>query len=218
MTLILDFDGTVTTEDIGDRVCGRFAAPQWLDIDRRWVRGELSLPEAQRQMWALCQCDRAAAVSYAQEVGQLRPGLDVLLDASRASGAALWLASGGFDFYIEPLLGPRRLLALSRRYYNRAHFESGEVRVEFPFLDSALSCERCAVCKGRVCQAARADGEAVVFIGDGYSDRCVFDHASPAVDRVFAVRGAALERLARERGLPVTPFADLAEVAQALFA
>src|SRR5262245_54303715 len=105
----LDFDGTVTMDDIGDLICARFAPSSWRDIDEQWVRGELPLQEAQRRMWGLCRCERHEALAYAREVGVLRPGLDELLSACERAGVPVWLASGGFDFYIEELLGPARL-------------------------------------------------------------------------------------------------------------
>src|SRR5437016_12740704 len=105
--LVLDFDGTLTTTDLGDDLCDRFAPPAWRDIDAEWVRNEISLPEAQRRMWALARCSREEAVAFGREVGELRAGLDGFLDSAARAGARLWLASGGFDFYIEAILGER---------------------------------------------------------------------------------------------------------------
>lgn len=216
-TLVLDFDGTLTLGDIGDLICGRFATPAWADIDAAWVRGELSLAEAQRQMWALCRCTAGQALEHAREVGHLRPGLDDLLAAAAAKHVPVWLASGGFDFYIEEILGPTRLLGLGRRYYNQARFAGDRVQVSFPHED--LSCRRCAVCKGRVCGlAAAAGGGPVAFVGDGTSDRCVLDHAAPGTTAaIFAVAGGPLEAEAAALGAAVVPFTDLSEVARRLF-
>jgi 2-hydroxy-3-keto-5-methylthiopentenyl-1-phosphate phosphatase len=222
---VLDFDGTVTERDIGDEVCERFAPPAWRDIDAAWVRNEISLPAAQRQMWALARAERAEALAYATEVGQLRRGLDELLTTSAERGHEIWLASGGFDFYIEGILGAR-LERFGRVYCNRAHFSDGNIAVEFPH--TAIACDRCAVCKGKVCDEARisANGSAksdakshtngherpVVFIGDGSSDRCAIGRA----DRLFAVRGSILARTCDERGAAYTAFDSLEEVTAAL--
>src|SRR5205823_2285092 len=105
----------------------------------------------------------------------------------QARGVELWLASGGFDFYIEALLG-ERLARFERALFNRVRFEEDRLLVEFPH--EAMACGRCAVCKGRVCDLARAAGRRVLFAGDGWSDRCVLGRA----DAVFAVRGGALAR------------------------
>src|SRR5258706_4146790 len=104
LVLVLDFDGTVTEKDVGDEVCDRFARTEWRDIDAQWVRNEISLPDAQRLMWGMARCERDEAVAWAHAIGHLRPGLDAFLDAAERAGARLWLASGGFDFYIEAIL------------------------------------------------------------------------------------------------------------------
>jgi len=203
--LVLDFDGTVTTRDIGDALCDRFAPPSWREIDAAWVRGELSLPEAQRRMWSLARATREEALTAAREIGRLRDGLDALVDGARDRGVELWLASGGFDVYIEALLG-ERLAGFTRRYWNRLVFDGDRMRVEFQQGD--LACARCAVCKGRVCDLATAIAPRVVFAGDGYSDRCAIGRASP----LCAVRGSFLAREAEERGVDFLPFDRLDEL------
>ena len=209
LVLILDFDGTVTEKDIGDEVCDRFADPGWKAIDDAWVRNEISLPEAQRQMWALARASRQEAVAYALEVGHRRPGLPQLLDAVAAQGGETWLASGGFDFYVEALLGSEAA-RFSRRYYNSTRFADGRIEVGFPH--EALACERCAVCKGKVCDEARAVAAHVIFVGDGSSDRCAVGRC----DALFAVRGGILDRHCTDRGAEATRYTRLDEVAQAI--
>ena len=204
-SLILDFDGTSTLVDVGDALCARFADPSWLEIDRRYARGELSLPEAQRQMWGLFRATREEAMAYALEVGALRPGLDVLLDRAQSLGYALRLASGGFDFYIQAILG-QRLARFASVHCNSARFEGARMA---PIFAEGLGCARCAVCKGEVLARAAAGS---IFVGDGHSDTCAIGKAS----RLFAVRGGRLHRAAEEQGEPVTAFEDLAEVAAAL--
>jgi 2,3-diketo-5-methylthio-1-phosphopentane phosphatase len=206
LVLVVDFDGTLTDKDVGDEICDRFSTPEWRELDAAWIRNEISLPEAQRRMWALARAEREEALAYAREIGHLRPGVDALLDAARRAGAALWLASGGFDFYIEALLGDR-MAAFERAYFNTGRFVDGGIAIDFPHRD--LACAACAVCKGKVCDLARAGGARVVFVGDGSSDRCAVGRA----DLLFAVRGSLLEQTCRERGADYRAFVDLNEVA-----
>ena len=200
VVLVLDFDGTVTEKDVGDEVCDRFAPPEWRDIDAAWVRNEISLPEAQRRMWALARCSREEAVAYSSEVGRVRAGLDRFLDAAAAAGAELWLASGGFDFYIEGILG-ERLRRFERSFFNRARFVGSRIELEF---HQGLGCDKCAVCKGRVCDLAKAEGKRVIFVGDGASDRCAIGRA----DAICAVGGSMLARGCEARGVAYRPFED----------
>jgi 2-hydroxy-3-keto-5-methylthiopentenyl-1-phosphate phosphatase len=205
--LILDFDGTVTLSDVGDAVCEKFAPSEWRAIDDQWVRHEISLPEAQRRMWALARATREQAAGFLRgEAGRLRPGLEELLEAAAGKGVEVWLASGGFDFYIEQLLGPL-LSKFARSYYSRAVFSGDRIAVSFPH--GELACDRCAVCKGKVCDLARASGAEVLFAGDGHSDRCVVGRA----DRVAAVRGSHLERHLAEAGVAARGFERLDELA-----
>jgi 2-hydroxy-3-keto-5-methylthiopentenyl-1-phosphate phosphatase len=205
LVLVLDFDGTVTRKDIGDEICERFADAQWREIDEKWVRGELTLHEAQRQMWALARAERAEAIAYARQVGALRPGLDALMEGVRDRGGELWLASGGFDFYIEALLG-ERLARFGRAYFNTTRFADGRIAVDFPHAD--LHCDHVAVCKGLICDRARQQAERVIFAGDGASDRCAIGHA----DTLFAVAGGLLARHCAERAIPFVAFDSFDQV------
>lgn len=213
LVVVVDFDGTITLKDIGDEVCERFADPtlgSWRDIDAAWVRGELSLPNAQERMWALTRAERAEAVAFARQVGQPRAGLKALLDAVERRGGEVWLASGGFDFYIDALLGELRP-RFARAYMNTARFGDGRIAVSFPH--DELACTRCAICKGKVCAAAATVAERVVFVGDGASDRCVLALAEPTI---WAVAGGLLEQAAVDQGRPVQSFTDFAVLAAGL--
>jgi 2,3-diketo-5-methylthio-1-phosphopentane phosphatase len=204
VVVVLDFDGTVTTKDVGDEVCDRFSPPSWRDIDAQWVRNEISLPEAQRRMWALARCTRQQAVDFGREVGVLRPGFDGFLAAASQAGVRLWLASGGFDFYIEAILG-ERLGRFECSFFNRTRFDGEGIALDF---HQGLGCDKCAVCKGRVCERARAEGARVVFVGDGASDRCAIGKA----DVMCAVAGSMLARGCEARGVPHHTFESFAEL------
>jgi 2,3-diketo-5-methylthio-1-phosphopentane phosphatase len=203
LIVVIDFDGTLTLRDVGDEICERFAPPAWRDLDDAWVRNEITLPEAQRRMWAMVRATREAATKHALAVGQRRPGLHTLSAEVAARGGELWLASGGFDFYIEALLG-EETAAFAKRFSNRAYFDGDRVSLEFPHAE--LACGRCAVCKGRVCRLARSAANRVVFVGDGSSDRC----AAGEVDELFAVRDGILHNHAGDRARPFTSLDEVA--------
>ena len=64
-------------------------------------------------------------------------------------------------------------------------------------------------CK-RSTAAALADGTELVYVGDGYSDRC----AAESADLVFARRGLA--SYLEERGVPFERFEDFHSIARSL--
>ena len=72
------------------------------------------------------------------------------------------------------------------------------------------TCDICGEsCKRSIVRRFGGDGE-IVYIGDGYSDRC----AAEASDRVFATRGLAA--YLAERGTDFEPFEDFHTVARSL--
>ena len=109
--------------------------------------------------------------------------------------------SAGFHELIEPVL--RREGVELEVLANRVEARPDGWRVLFR--DEAS----CATC-GEPCKRGSVAGEAFVYVGDGYSDRC----AALAADRVFARDGLARHLAAR--GVPYEPFDDLHDVAAAL--
>jgi 2-hydroxy-3-keto-5-methylthiopentenyl-1-phosphate phosphatase len=207
--VITDFDGTLTNIDVGDALCELYADPSWIEIDRRFVRGELSLPEAQRQMWSLVRAPIAELRARALEIASLRAGADALFTAAEAGRIELVIASGGFDFYIEALLGPR-MQHLHAAYYNRAVASALGIELTFPHTD--LFCDRCAVCKGKAVHLHTDNTRRVLFCGDGTSDRC----AAVAGTELFTIQGSTLARHCDARGIQHTEFEDFADVLAAL--
>jgi 2,3-diketo-5-methylthio-1-phosphopentane phosphatase len=214
ITLVLDFDGTLTLRDIGHAVCKHF-----LDEEARlppiaaWMRGELSLGEAQAQIWPRVRAPEAEVLAYVAEVGTLRAGVDELLSTARERGWHVVIASGGFDFYLRHLLGERlRVDPAPELISNRGRFGASGIEVQFPHVDP--SCRTCAVCKGVVLDRLRQrhPQRPLIFVGDGLTDRCAMGRA----DRLFAVAGGELESHCREAGAPCETFTDLGEVARAL--
>jgi len=208
--VVLDFDGTVTKVDVSDEICRQFASPAWREIDLAWERNELSLGEAQQRIWRLVRGSRNEVVGYAKKVGLLRAGLDRLLDAVRRTPPIqIWLASGGFDFYIQPILG-ERLGRFARAYFHKADFVAK--RVELDFQHPALRCEKCALCKGKVVDLALGEGARVIFVGDGSSDRCVLDRHAHDRLTIYTIGGSFLERLCEERQIPHRTLRSIDEV------
>jgi 2-hydroxy-3-keto-5-methylthiopentenyl-1-phosphate phosphatase len=136
-------------------------------------------------------------VPWVVESVRVRPGFRELVERFRPL-----VVSSGFHELIEPVLAREgvevELLA------NRLDPRPDGWRVAWR--DEAV----CAVC-GEACKRATlpVDGE-VVYVGDGYSDRCV----ALAADRVFATDGLA--RYLAEQNVPFEPFTDLHDVAAAL--
>jgi 2-hydroxy-3-keto-5-methylthiopentenyl-1-phosphate phosphatase len=129
----------------------------------------------------------------------VRPGFAQLVRAAEKAGWNVLVASSGFEELIRPVL--EREGVDVEVVANRV--EPGPDGWRVLWRDEEV-CETC----GQPCKrSSLPDGE-VVYVGDGYSDRC----AALAADRIFATRGLA-DYLA-ERATPFEAFDDFHDVAE----
>ena len=198
MQIILDWDGTVTVDDTLILALREFGDWQvYLDAAAALSRGEITLHEEIRRDAESIRTPIGEVVGWLQDNLQLRRGFHELAEAYRPL-----IVSSNFRQLIEPILA-REGVELEVRANDvewepegwRATFRNGEV---------------CGTC-GEPCKRADlpANGQ-VVYVGDGYSDRC----AAQAADRIFARDGLA--RYLGEQGVAYEPFDDLLDVTRAL--
>ena len=201
MTLILDWDGTVTVDDTLILALREFGDWQiYLDAAAALRRGEITLHEEIRRDAESIRTPIEEVVAWLVEHLELRPGFHELAETHRPV-----IVSSNFRQLIEPILA-REGVELEVRANDveweprgwRATFRNGEV------------CGTCGEpCKRADVTSADANG-GVVYVGDGYSDRC----AAQAADRIFARDGLA--RYLDEQRVAYMPFDDLHDVARSL--
>ena len=173
LTVICDFDGTVTTADIGYALCERFAPGVLARADERWRAGEVSFHDAYRIACLELTAPHEEMVGHALEVAVVRDGFLELVETCVSGGVELIVASAGIDLYVEPVLR-RHLGALRDRIEVRANagtITSGGVAVTFPHLHP--DCAACGNCKGLHARRAQAEGRVVIGVGDSHTDACL---------------------------------------------
>jgi len=203
--VFLDFDGTITTADVGMHLL-EHAAPhdEWWALHEQYERGEIESRELLMDQWALVSGTEAELRALAAEVG-VDPGFEPLVDALRGAGAEVTVVSDGFGFYVHDVCAPLGLRVLT----NAVEFSTGEL--QFPHEDRCCPCSSCGVCKQAPIKDARHEGKATVLVGDGASDR----KAALLADTVFAK--GPLAHWCAAYGVPCIPFETLDEVRQAIF-
>ena len=205
-SVFFDFDGTISTADIGVHLLDRLADPGWRELDGAYAAGAIGSRECMAKQW---QCipshvTEAQRRAVAREV-PLDPGFGPLVDALRAAGAEVAVVSDGYGFYVHELLAPWSLPI----HTNDVDFVTNAV--VFPnATEGCATCAACGTCKPSFLGAARARGRTTVFIGDGTSDR----HAARVADVVFAKDELAVWCV--DEGIAFTPFASLDQVAAVL--
>ena len=132
-SVFLDFDGTISTVDVGMHLLDRFATPAWWELHDAYERGEIGSRECITGQWALVEGDADTVRAAAAEVA-LDAGFAPLVDAVRAAGADLVVVSDGFGFYVDDACAPLGLDVCT----NAVDFTSGEL--QFPNSDPSCAC------------------------------------------------------------------------------
>ncbi|MDQ3821869.1 MAG: HAD-IB family phosphatase [Actinomycetota bacterium] len=197
LTIVLDWDGTVTERDSLNMVLERFGDPDVYDEAERGLGKGMTLREVMDFEFSGLRAPLDEVVDWMLANVRIRPGFREF--AERHDPLIL---SSSFVETIEPLLEREgvRLDVVANTVDARP--DGWRIR----WRDETV-CDHCdESCK----RAALPQGRPVVFVGDGYSDRC----AALAADRVFARDGLA--RYLAERGVPFEPFVGFPELDSAL--
>jgi 2-hydroxy-3-keto-5-methylthiopentenyl-1-phosphate phosphatase len=205
-TLVVDFDGTVTEQDLLDTIASRFGDPVvYQEVDDGLDEGRMPLREVITREFEPVRKPLDEVVEWELETVRIRPGFRELVELARERGWRFVIVSSGFHELIEPILQQEGVAV--ELHANRVDPRPEGWRVLWQYEDSCDTCGES--CKRSIVQEFAGDDE-IVYVGDGYSDRC----AAEASDRVFATKGLA--RYLDERGIPYEPFDDFHDVARRL--
>jgi 2,3-diketo-5-methylthio-1-phosphopentane phosphatase len=203
--LVLDFDGTVTEDDMLDRVCWEFGDQDvYREVDAALERGEIRLVDDIGRKLATVRTPLDDVVDWVRAEARIRPGFPELVRFARTNGWRVVIVTSGFHELVEPVLG--RLAGQVELVANRLDPRRDGWRAYFHDL------RPCSVC-GEPCKRAtveRLGAGDVVYVGDGFSDRCV----AQDVDLVFARDGLAT--YLAERGVDYEAWDDFTDVLDAL--
>jgi 2-hydroxy-3-keto-5-methylthiopentenyl-1-phosphate phosphatase len=204
MSVFLDFDGTISTHDVGRHILARTAPPEWRNLHEQYERGEIGSRACIAGQWALVGGDEATVRAVAREVA-LDPGFEALVRELRGGGADVAVVSDGFGFYVQEACAPLGLDV----YTNAVEFAPPRT-LHNPNEDRSCPCAACGVCKQAPIRAAQERGRTAVLVGDGASDR----HAALVADLVFAK--ADLADWCAAAGVEFVRFGNLDDVRRAL--
>ncbi|MGD9497698.1 MAG: MtnX-like HAD-IB family phosphatase [Armatimonadota bacterium] len=219
--VMTDFDGTVTRRDTGWVVFDALDIPQAWDYEHRWRDREISSMECLAGQWGLVDVPPEELLALIDSI-ELDERFPEFVQRARDAGAEVVVASDGLSFYLDrmlarlgmaiceddPVPGERR--ECITRYVNEAWCTDEGVRIKFPHSNAA--CLQCGNCKRRHLTRLRMRYERVIYIGDGYSDRC------PALAAEIVFAKDHLAQLLDELGVPYQPFEDFGDIMVATLA
>lgn len=203
IAILVDYDGTIARTDVSDALMAEFVTEEW---EARAAEYDAGLAGSRRLMeWEVglitTSPDALRALAAAQPHDA---GFAPFVRRARAAGIPVEVVSDGFGFFIPAALeglGVGDVPVVSAA----TSFPAGErPRIEFP--NGHPRCFVCGTCKRARVFAHQAAGRAVVFIGDGHSDR----YAAGYADVTFAKH--ALLKLCVENGWPFRRWTEFVEI------
>ncbi len=207
--VFIDFDGTVSRQDVGDAMFERFGGVSSTEAVREYRAEKISATECFRRECTACgDVDRTHLDSFL-DGQEIDPTFQAFLAFCRSRGMECAILSDGMDYYIRRIL-ERNGIGDTRFFSNALELKpvtnDGTVRLvpSFPFTDE--TCDRCACCKRNHMLTLSGDEDVIVYVGEGYSDRCPSRYA----DVVFAKDD--LLAYCRSEKLPCHEYGDFSDV------
>jgi 2,3-diketo-5-methylthio-1-phosphopentane phosphatase len=206
-----DFDGTVCTQDIGEKFFRDFAGEQAEEIVKLLLNGVIGAQE-----WLTRECEAIPAMHQEEfnaylDQYSVDPYFAEFVRTCKQKDVSVTILSDGLDIYIKHVLSNFGLSDIPF-YSNQAEFigtnGKATIKVTFPYTDS--ECQLCGNCKRNHMLNASADEDVIVYVGDGFSDRCPVRYA----DFVFAKRH--LIKYCQQQNITYFPFSHFGDVQKKL--
>jgi 2,3-diketo-5-methylthio-1-phosphopentane phosphatase len=168
--IFIDFDGTITKIDIGEWFTDTFGNPKEnKEIIRQWIENNISSPKSWYLMFEYVHFDEEVFNKFIGDV-EIDKTFKEFIDYCNQNKFEVRILSDGFDLYINKILMKENLSEVEV-YCNKAVLNSeNKILPIFPYSDE--ECKYCGNCKRNHILSHSSDDDYIIYIGDGYSDKC----------------------------------------------
>lgn len=206
IAIICDFDGTVSVDDVNASVFKEFGDKETSPITRQYINGDIGLREALKKKYETIGIDERTFNKYVNDKMEIDSTFFRLCDFARRKGMKLAIISGGFLNYIK-ILFEKYGKNMDMPIFANTLVEKNGIMLprygETP--DCIKSYGPCGICKLKHVMEYKRRYK-VVYIGDGYTDRCAAEKA----DIVFAKNN--LSRYCTDNGIKFIPYKNFNDV------
>lgn len=186
LKIFVDFDGTITRQDVGEAIFNKFGDSSRVDsIIKNLLEDKIS----SKQCWDEL-CESAGPVNLNELIDFINT---MEIDKSFISFAEfcndknleMYVLSDGFDFYIDKVFEKNRIDRI-KYYSNKLIVDTeGRLSAEYPYFDTDSPTS--ANCKKNHIINHSSDEDYTIYIGDGNSDK----DAAQYCDFIFAKKDLA---------------------------
>lgn len=204
--VVTDFDGTVTTKDIGNSLCEQVIPELFSRVIHQYELGHMSLRAEQHILWKGFPLGAEDFKKKAISLASFRPLANEFFEKCADHKVPVYIASCGMRPYIEAVLNEhcteKALSAIKEIKCNEVSFSGNKIsELKTPIEDEShpLPFDKGAWAK----ELSQKHGNSkVLIIGDGSSDFSMID----AADKIYATR--KLAKKCGEKGINFTNFED----------
>lgn len=181
ISILSDFDGTITLTDTINKFLDIFADKSWLSIEEQWKKGEIGSKICLQKQFDLIPKLTDFQINNFFDDIKIDESFLEFYSFIKKNNIPFAIVSDGFDFFIEKILEKNNLFGI-KIYSNNLYIDNnGKCKVSF--IQNNLSCNvKAANCKCQVLDLYKKSNNYVIYIGDGLSDICI----SGKVDILFA--------------------------------
>ncbi|MDE1839598.1 MAG: MtnX-like HAD-IB family phosphatase [Thaumarchaeota archaeon] len=206
LTIISDFDGTISLHELGEIILKKFVPDDWEKFYSQMIRGNLSFDECITKQYSLIhERNREKIINSVQDKCELRKGFRNFVDFVNDTNDQFVIVSGGLDFIVDYCLTSNKI--------SHVRYVAPQIKLDsrgatlLPPPGTIVSFGHSNF-KMDLVVRLKLSNRKVLYIGDGLSD---FAPASLA-DMIFAVKGSSLEKKCRNDGIAYKPFNDFDEI------
>ena len=203
--IFIDFDGTITTKDVGDAIFKKFGEPNSV---KRIINDLLSDKISAKESW-LQLCNSVKQISSNElnnfiDTLEIDPTFHQFYNFCEQNNFDYYILSDGFDYYIERLLKNDGIEHIKYYANHLTITEDNKLVPAFPYQDEELLTS--ANCKRNHIINHSSDDDFTIYIGDGNSDK----ETAQFCDFIFA-KDDLLKFCERER-ISYFPYKDFNDV------
>ena len=206
VSLLVDFDGTISAVDVPDTLLARLVEDQALvrHMDQLYVEGRMGSRDL--AIWDMEVLPHDPELLLREvDAMPLDDTFVELVRTAREAGAAVEIVSDGTGFHVARMVASLGLPDVPIAT-NAAVLGRGGAGVTFPY--GHPGCFVCGTCKRERIRLHQAADRAVVFVGDGPSDRYAAHHADVIFAKSSLAAWCEVENIAYE---PWDRRSDIAE-------
>lgn len=207
-TVQIDFDGTVTEEDVSFLLLDTYVGGEWRKHLDEYSSGDITVGAFNKKVFGMMRSDRKTMTDFVLNSPhvKIRPGFKELINYCKKQGYKTLIVSNGLSFYIEALLKKQGIKGLEVHAAQNTFFKGG---MDVKYLGPDGN-EVDAGFKEAYAADLRKQGYNVIYIGNGTSDI----YPARQAQQVFACEDL-LKACTKEK-LAHYPFKNFFEVIEVL--